>query len=518
MPRQTTSVNFYKNINLSRDYSNVCDAITLAGLAPYLVFSNNDISVIRHNQRNGSFKIQRTIQELSYINYIALFNNASDRSPIFAFITDINYVTDSVSEVFFEVDLFSSYCQSLDYQDCFISRMTTADDTLYKYLEDEPINGGDYVTNPNAILRNFITSWYYGYTAVTTSSGGSVVATVKNNILTCAQFTGSAERGDIIRDLYEYMSNGYIDNVVDVFQYPSECGTNGEMVRAEYAVALPNTIDGYTPKNRKLFNYPYVRGLIISTNGDSLEVKPEKCVNNEIAYHVDKIVQPINQMVLTLTNYDRLSYNDDKINRLVLTGFPQVTWASDNYKAWLARNKPNIDLQKEQIFANVVGTLGTATIGAMTGGLGLAVAGSTAINMGLSTINSVSALKAQDEAAQIQPKTIHRGGDLGIDVANDKFGFITLVQTIDARRASLIDNYFNAFGYAINKVTYFRPHRARFDYVETRGELFRREADGSGIPNVAVETMNAAANRGLRIWHSISELNRRDLVSVNSIV
>jgi hypothetical protein len=223
-------------------------------------------------------------------------------------------------------------------------------------------------------------------------------------------------------------------------------------------------------------------------------------------------------MVLTLTNYDRLSYNDDKINRLVLTGFPQVTWASDNYKAWLARNKPNIDLQKEQIFANVVGTLGTATIGAMTGGLGLAVAGTTAINMGLSTINSVSALKAQDEAAQIQPKTIHRGGDLGIDVANDKFGFITLVQTIDARRASLIDNYFNAFGYAINKVTYFRPHRARFDYVETRGELFRREADGAGIPNIAVETMNAAANRGLRIWHSISELNRRDLVSVNSIV
>jgi hypothetical protein len=290
------------------------------------------------------------------------------------------------------------------------------------------------------------------------------------------------------------------------------------MVRAEYAVALPNTIDGYSPKNKKLFNYPYVRGLIISTNGDSLEIKPEKCVNNEIAYHVDKIVQPINQMVLTLTNYDRLSYNDDKINRLVLTGFPQVTWASDNYKAWLARNKPNIDLQKEQIFANVVGTLGTATIGAMTGGLGLAVAGTTAINMGLSTINSVSALKAQDEAAQIQPKTIHRGGDLGIDVANDKFGFITLIQTIDARRASLIDNYFNAFGYAINKVTYFRPHRARFDYVETRGELFRREADGSGIPNVAVETMNAAANRGLRIWHSISELNRRDLVSVNSIV
>jgi hypothetical protein len=101
--------------------------------------------------------------------------------------------------------------------------MTTADDTLYKYLEDEPINGGDYVTNPNAILRNFITNWYYGYTAVTTSSGGSVVATIKNNILTCAQFTGSAERGDIIRDLYEYMSNGYIDNVVDVVNTCNGC-------------------------------------------------------------------------------------------------------------------------------------------------------------------------------------------------------------------------------------------------------------------------------------------------------
>ena len=126
--------------------------------------------------------------------------------------------------------------------------------------------------------------------------------------------------------------------------------------------------------------------------------------------------------------------------------------------------------------------------------------------------------RAQDESAQIQPSTIHRGGNLGIDVTNNKFGFIVLIQSIDARRASLIDNYFNAFGYAINKVTYFSPHRARFDYVETRGNLFRRESEGLGIPNAAVETMNAAANRGLRIWHSLSELNRGDLVSTNSIV
>lgn len=518
MPRQTTFVNFYKNINLPRDYSQVCDAISFTTLSPYLVWTSSDLSVIRHNSRTGSFKIQKNINDLSYINYLAIYNNAGDRSPIFAFVTDINYITDSVSELFFEVDLFSSYCQSLDYQDCYISRMTTSDDTMYKYLEDEPVNGGDYVTNPTHIMREFITSWYYGYTAVTNSSGTPTDGRVVNNIFSAASFTGQPAYGPIVEDLQLFNSNGYIDNVCDVFQYPADCGTEGNKVTITNAAAFPATIDGYTPKNNKLFNYPFVRSLILSSGGDSIEIKPEKCQNNEVKYRLEKVVFPIAQFVLTLDGYDRLSADDQKANRIIMTGFPEVIWSSDNYRAWLARNKPSKDLAREQIAANVTAGLGALRINSAANALNPASAALTVGSLAISSFMAAESQRAQDESAQIQSNTIHRGGNLGIDVTNNKFGFIVLIQTIDARRASLIDNYFNAFGYAINKVTYFRPHRARFDYVETRGNLFRRESEGSGIPNAAVETMNAAANRGLRIWHSVSELNRGDLVSVNSIV
>lgn len=518
MPRQTTTVNFYKNINLPRDYSQVCDSISLASLSSYLVWTSSDLSVIRHNSRTGSFKIQKNINDLSYINYLAIYNNAGDRSPLFAFVTDINYVTDSVSEVFFEVDLFSSYCQSLDYQDCYITRMTTSDDTMYKYLEDEPVNGGDYVTNPNQIMREFITNWYYGYTAVSNSSGSPVDGKITDNIFSVARFYGERAYGPIVEDLQLYNSNGYIDNVCDVFQYPAECGEEGNKSISTKAIAFPSTIDGYTPKNNKLFNYPFVRSVILSSGGDSLEIKPEKCQNDEIKYRLEKAVFPINQFVLTLDGYDRLSADDQKASRIIMTGFPEVVWSSDNYRAWLARNKPTKDLAYEQIIANVVAGVGSLRIASAAKTLTPAGAALTGWSLGVNAIMGAESQRAQDESAQIQSNTIHRGGNLGIDVTNNKFGFIVLIQSIDARRASLIDNYFNAFGYAINKVTYFSPHRARFDYVETRGNLFRRESEGLGIPNAAVETMNAAANRGLRIWHSLSELNRGDLVSVNSIV
>ena len=518
MPRQTTTVNFYKNINLPRDYSQVCDSISLASLSSYLVWTSSDLSVIRHNSRTGSFKIQKNINDLSYINYLAIYNNAGDRSPLFAFVTDINYITDSVSEVFFEVDLFSSYCQSLDYQDCYIVRMTTPDDTKYKYLEDEPINGGEYVTNPNFIGREFVTQWKYGYTAVTTSSGGQEMGEIKSNIFTQAAFHGGSDWQQLSFALYYYARDGYIDNVCDVFQYPAECGDTGEKVSSERAVSFPTTIDGYTPKNRKLFNYPYVRSLIVSTSGDTLEVKPEKCVNDEVKYRIEKMVTPIAQMVITLDNYDRLAADDQKAERIIMTGFPEVVWSADNYRAWLARNKPAKDLAEKQVLAGAVAGAATLVAGAATGGVGLAAGLMTAGTQMTSSLLALESQEAKEEQAKYMPKTIHRGGNLGIDVANNKFGFAVYIQSIDARRASLIDNYFNAFGYAINKVTYFSPHRTRFDYVETRGNLFRRESEGLGIPNAAVETMNAAANRGLRIWHSISELNRGDLVSVNSIV
>ena len=517
MARNTTQVRYYANINLSRDYSNVCDNIDLNTLNPYIRFTDYDISVIKTNITNGEFKVNRSIAELIDINYIAMINNSGTQRVLYAFIDDLEFIAEDVTNIKFTIDLFTSYCNSIDYQDTFIKRMTTSDDTMYKYLEDEPINGGDYVTNPNHIFRNYVESWKYGYTSATNSDGGQVNAELKDNVLSMAKFHGGSNYGELMVALYLFNSHGYIDNVIDVFQYPSECGDNGEHVREENAMAFPNSIDGYIPKNKKLFNYPYVRGLAVSSSGDTLEIKPEKCQNNEIAFHIDKIVQPINQMVYTLTNYDRLSYNDDKLNRMVLSGFPQVIWSSDNYRAWLARNKPSKDLAKEQIVANVAGTAGTLAIGAMTGGVGLAVAGPTAISMGVNTMMSAEKIKADNESAKMLPHTIHRGGDLGVDVTNNKFGFVTFIQTIDARRASLIDNYFNAYGYAINKVSYFRPNRIRFDYVETVGELFRRRENGHGCPNIAIDTINRVANNGLRIWHSIGELNRHDLVSLNSI-
>ena len=69
----------------------------------------------------------------------------------------------------------------------------------------------------------------------------------------------------------------------------------------------------------------------------------------------------------------------------------------------------------------------------------------------------------------------------------------------------------------INKVSFFRPSRTRFDYVETSGNIFRRKSEGFGVPNLAIDRLNSVANSGIRIWHSITELNRGNLVDRNSI-
>lgn len=502
MARITSTINYYKNINLSDDYSNVCDAIDLSNLQPYLVFTDTNISVITHDIESGSFRINRNINDLSYINYIAILYNSNDRSPIFAFITNLNYVADTVTEVLFRIDLFSTYCQTLDYQDCYIKRMTVNNDTKYLWLQDENLTAGDYVVN--STLEDYTVNWNYGYTAVTNNSGTPVSGKTYDKIFSVAEFKGYTAYGPVIEDLQLFNSNDKIDNVCDVMQYPAECGTEGNRVVDVKYIDMPSSIDGYVPKNNKLFNFPYVRCLIVSSDGESLEIKPELStdVQGRIQYRKDVMVIPIEQIVITVGQYSGYTASNNKLDRLFITGFPQVTWSSDNYRAWLARNKPARDFQNL-----VVGGKLAYGIASNNYAPALLEAGEMLVNR-----------YVENQTAKVtNDQTIHKGSNLGIDVATDTFGAITYVQTIKSKQAELIDNYFNAYGYAINKVSYFSPSRTRFDYVETAGNIFRRKAEGNGVPNLAIDRLNSVANSGIRIWHSITELNRGNLVDRNSI-
>jgi hypothetical protein len=507
MARITSTINYYKNINLSDDYSNVCDAIDLANLQPFLVFTDTNISVITHNIESGSFRIRRTINDLSYINYIAILNNANDRSPIFAFITNLNYIADDVTEVLFNIDLFSTYCQTLDYQDCYIKRMTVNNDAKYMWLQEENLTAGDYVVN--STLEDYTVNWNFGFSAVTDSTGYPLNGKVYDNIFSVAEFKGYPDYGSVVEQLQYYNSHDKIDNVCDVLQYPRECGDSvggnniHRAVDIKY-IDMPTNIDGYVPKNNKLFNFPYVRCLIVSSDGESLELKPELTTDNQgrIQYRKDVMVVPIEQIVVTVGNYSGYTASNNKLDRLFITGFPQVTWASDNYRAWVARNKPARDFENDVI----------------KGEIAYGIASKNLIPTLIDTSQKLVNRYIEDQTAMItNDQTIHKGSNLGIDVATDTFGVISYVQTIKAKQAELIDNYFNAFGYAINKVSFFRPSRTRFDYVETSGNIFRRKSEGAGVPNLAIDRLNSVANSGIRIWHSISELNRGNLVDRNSI-
>lgn len=507
MARITSTIYYYKNINLSRDYSNVCDGIDISNLQPFLVYIDTNISVITHNIESGSFKINRNINDLSYINYIAILNNSNDRSPIFAFISDLNYIADTITEVQFSIDLFSTYCQTLDYQDCYIKRMTVNNDSKYRWLQEENLSAGDYVVN--STLEDYTVDWNFGYSAVTNESGVPVDGKVYDKVYSVAEFHGYPQYGAVTEALQYFNSNDKLDNVCDVLQYPRECGdtTAGNDIHRAVDVKyinLPSNIDGYVPKNNKLFNFPYVRCLIVTSDGDSLELKPELTtdVQGRIQYRKDVMVVPIEQIVITVGQYSGYTASNNKLDRLFITGFPQVTWSSDNYRAWLARNKPARDYQNL-----VIGGKLAYGIASNNYGPALLEAGEMLANRFV-----------ENQTAKItNDQTIHKGSNLGIDVATDTFGVISYVQTIKAKEAELIDNYFTAFGYAINKVSYFSPSRTRFDYVETAGNLFRRKSEGNGVPNLAIDRLNSVANSGLRIWHSITELNRGNLIDRNSI-
>ena len=173
--------------------------------------------------------------------------------------------------------------------------------------------------------------------------------------------------------------------------------------------------------------------------------------------------------------------------KMTLEGFPQCAYNIDTYKAWLAQNGASTAV-------SVLGTAGGIAAGVagtvMSGGT-LAVAGAiggiTAIG---STVAKVTATSAKPAQAKGSP-----GGSSLFDYGVLDFHFYKT--TITAEFARIIDNFFDMFGYAVNRVKV--PNitgRPSWNYVKTTDV----KIVGS-IPFDDMNTIKANFNRGITFWH-----------------
>ena len=122
---------------------------------PELTYQRKD-GVIRF--RTGENNVQ--FEDLLQYNYVMYQNTSYDSKWFYAYVTDIKYVNDGMSEMTIETDVFQTWQFEIQYMNSFIEREHVSDDTVGAHTIPEGLETGDYVCNTVGNLANNLKSCY----------------------------------------------------------------------------------------------------------------------------------------------------------------------------------------------------------------------------------------------------------------------------------------------------------------------------------------------------------------------
>jgi hypothetical protein len=267
-----------------------------------------------------------------------------------------------------------------------------------------------------------------------------------------------------------------------------------------------SSIDGYKPKNKKLFCFPYHYLALTNCAGTEAQYKFEYFdTPTNIHFTIDYAYNMSASCNAHPDNYKGMEDNWDE--GIVLTNFPVCSWTGNVYANWLALNKMQIsNAQIGAIGSTALGAIGGSVLGGIGGLLG-------AVGGAVSGISKITDIMAQQFQRSLVPYQVQ--GQIKCAVSNVKWhrvGYQLKVYGIKAGYAKLLDDYFTMFGYKINrlKVPNIRGRKS-WNYVKT--------IDVNIVGSLPVDNMiniKNAFNRGITFWHGdfIGDYTRDNSIGV----
>lgn len=489
-----TTLRLYAGVPLTRDNLNFLNNFTsesqqLSVFGAYQVkeYGTGAEPLAPIRRSFDSIVVDSPIEEVDNVNYMTFKNGSSQR--YWCFVTDVVYESESSSRVYFEIDYMTTWYLSIDFsKSSLIEREHVADDAVGLHLVDENITTGDYTIratdtildlNPLAILVS--SSW-------NPDTNSDVVGDNYSGIYSgTALFAFDRITGITALNLFllDVVADNKADAITSIFMIPKNLlpsFTDGDQISVPNSLTIDfnynkNTtdIDGYTPKNNKLFVYPYNFLYVTNHNGLAAEFQYEYSSQANMQFYVTCNVTPNPVVALVPKQYKGAFANFDEILRIA--DYPQCSWTIDSFLQYVAN----------AAVSTPVNVAGAFALGAATGGVG-------AIAAVPSVVNAITGgVQAARQPNQVRG-SITGGGNTGIGIQT--FGFYP--KTIRAEHAKIIDDMFTKFGYRVNRLSSIDVNkRPKFDYVKT----IDCNIQGS-IPSKDLQEIRNMFNKGVTFWHT----------------
>lgn len=456
-----TTIRLLKDVPLDNTYRNTIYFANVVNQTSYFSGKTKYTFAEQSYQRvqKETLRIGLKADDLYDCNYLMFQNTSYGNKWFYAFVTGVEYVNNETSEVSFEIDVMQTWNFDYDVKMSFVEREMSITDNIGDNLVPENLEIGDYIYKDLGLTSLF--NLYQIVIAATFDENmddatggmyGGVFSGLHYNVFSSWQSAASF--------ISEATEQNKADGIVSIFMLPIA-------FTADYQSSIPEVfnlerdkqltdIDGYIPKNNKLFTYPYNLLYVTNNEGNVANYAFEYFSTDKCTFNASGAMCCTPECMLVPLNYKGVEKNYNE--KLIIGNFPQCAYTVDTFKAWVAQNQ-------NQLALNAINAIGTTAAGAAAM---YASGGKLGTGMTLNGIQQISGLVASVSDKSTLPPHARGGGGSIINMANQIKGFQFYYAHIRAEFARIIDDYFNTYGYATHRVKIpnrvIRPH---WNYVKT---------------------------------------------------
>ena len=476
-------------------------------------FGGFDFTNLTYIRKDHSVKIPAHYDSVVGANYVMYQNNPNYNANnlnqdkwYYAFVVDIKYISEGVTELVLETDVIQTWYFAYKVQPSFVEREHVSDDTIGANTYPEVVELGEYVCNKHELdsnLNDVNADLCYVVGSTSTPESGEAKDTpsgsdIYNGIYSGVKYYRYDKESPIDILLEIFAKSGKTDAITGIFMAPKvlaplkegatfrEVATSYSPVTYHTLIDRPNKIDNYAPRNNKLLTYPYSYLLVSNNNGNASIYKYERFSGEKCRFSISCCLTPGCSVRLTPSSYNGISQNDEE--GLNLGKYPICNYTSDMYTNWLTQNSVNIANDIGMAGAQIVGGIGMIATG------GGAIMGAAGVASGIGQIGSVLGQIHQQSHVPPQARGNINCGDVITSMSRNTFHYYDM--SIKSEYAKIIDNYFDMFGYKVCRLKEpNKNHRARYWYTKT----IDCNVDG-GVPQKDLQKIKDAYNNGITFW------------------
>lgn len=479
--------------------------------------ASKTINTYTYQRLDGSIDVEGNPEEYYGYNYV-MFQNVNFGSKWFyAFVTNVTYKNASTVNLKLELDYVQTYMFDYDFKPCFVEREHVDSDGIGEHVKDEGIDPGELKCTYSAIDNDNMDCYMVVASAVEPLKDGTYVNNGGDQYMGVTSGTSLSVflTIDQFKSFMQALSdNGQQDAVSQVYMCPRAAipnivaKTNGWGYWVDASSPTPSveknynlgftTLDGYTPKNNKMYCFPFEYAEVTNFTGASQQLRLEFFGNpGTVSLQRTGGCDANSRLAYIPTNYNG-------VNRFVegavyLDKYPTCNWVYQAFANMLGASEVNTPWgfsYNSMSQAPYVNSFIDSTQNIIGSALNMDIPGM--LNSAVNGAQDLTNTFANFSKASRTPNTSRGGTNSTTALVN--YGTYTMgirKYTCRAEIARQIDDFLSVYGYNVSIVkTPNITGRRSWNYVKTVSANM-----GGNVPANYLRAFNQLLDSGTTFWH-----------------